>query len=158
MTGLAITIFLAGLFGMILNIWKDRKIDGSTVSLLFTALVGLALLTDPDGFTLPFINYKKKAKEEFEKTQMYSKALKEVIAIQLLNQGRLREEESIQDDHKTAVKIFKEIYGTNYKAAMNSLLEADKLYLTEDEIKAYGLKEADKEIEPFSLKIMNNAE
>lgn len=136
----AITILIVGLFGFIWNLCRDtRRIDGSSVSLLFTFLVGIGLLLEPDSISLPFVNYQKKTKEEYQQAVAYSNSIKELLAIQLWNQGRLPDENSALKNKEKAIELFKNLYGNNYKAVMKSLSDSSTLLISDEELIELGL-------------------
>lgn len=132
---LPIILILIGVLGLIWNILKhpERRIDGSSISLLFCSLVGVALLLEPESINLPFVNYKKQAKKELAEIAQIKNASKEMLAIQIWNQGRLLDESSLERKNEQSIQIFKELYGDNFKSAIKELENKNVLLIDKEE-------------------------
>lgn len=155
MTWISIALIIVGLSLFVWNVYHhpERRVDGSSVSLLFMIFLGVAILTDPAKITLPFVSYEKQVKNEVVKIQNITKASEELFAIQKWNSGRLLDDTHVVDKNSDALATFKKLYGSQYKNAIKGLVNENKLFMTEKEFKDLGLKDVENTIQPFSTKL-----
>ncbi len=160
MTFISFILIISGLIGLCWNIYKhpENRIDGSSISLLLCFFVGIALLFEPERVTLPFIDIKEKANQEYKEIQDIKKASKEILAIQLWNSSQLPNEKTKKNKYQRAIKIFESLYGTKYKHIIKILSEENKLLMTEEEKRNFNFDSLEPaSILPYSKKLNNEA-
>lgn len=133
---LGVIILLISIAGIVWNIYRTDKhvITGSSVSLIFSFFVGIALVFEPSSISLPWVTYEK-IKKEAERSELAAKAMSEVMAIQQWNQGRLPDDKGSLQQKKEAVKIFKQIYGNDYNKQLQVLHKRGLILAIPEDVK-----------------------
>lgn len=133
-----IGLFIGGVVLAVYNVKKHERneISGPTLSLIFSSLIGLALIFNVPfkigGFDSQALDEKVKKAEESKNQAVVARkkaeeALKEsqkIYALSLIRTGMLPSEESVKKNTVEAKKIFKELYKDNYNVEVKSMIDS----------------------------------
>ena len=132
---LGISIFIISTILAVYNVSRNerKEINGPTLSLIFSAFVGVALLANLKFNLLGFDSSQLDEKvaeansarnEAVAAKEIAQKSLaqtKEVYALNLLRTGLLPSTESLKKDREYAREMLKDAYGTKYLDKVNDL-------------------------------------